>query len=178
MRTIQTTGIREACMRSLGGLLCNVHGGHWPSLAPRCNWSSNAFAVALEAANEQLRETLNEIGGLPSFNTPSAGECIPRNATLRILRDLLTASRTVESNYHEHVAGDRHSHSFNGPHSHGGVSALIEAQKGTTESADGIGLIPWVPTRAHDTDYPHWRNAWTPECPACRAGVDPITEQP
>jgi DNA modification methylase len=28
------------------------------------------------------------------------------------------------SEYHEHVAGDRHEHEFDGPHSHGGVTAL------------------------------------------------------
>lgn len=27
--------------------------------------------------------------------------------------------------YHEHVAGDKHSHAYNGPHSHGGVEALV-----------------------------------------------------
>ena len=31
--------------------------------------------------------------------------------------------------YHEHVAGDRHAHPFNGPHSHGGVSSLWERRR-------------------------------------------------
>lgn len=30
--------------------------------------------------------------------------------------------------YHEHVAGDKHSHPYNGPHSHGGVSALYDTR--------------------------------------------------
>jgi hypothetical protein len=33
----------------------------------------------------------------------------------------------AQQEYHEHVAGDKHSHSFTGPHSHGGVSTLAPA---------------------------------------------------
>lgn len=41
----------------------------------------------------------------------------------------LTPSREpLDPEYHEHVAGDKHAHAYNGPHSHGGVSALTSRE--------------------------------------------------
>ena len=40
------------------------------------------------------------------------------------VNDLRARLEGADTEYHEHVAGDKHSHAFNGPHSHGGVSAL------------------------------------------------------
>lgn len=61
-------------------------------------------------SDEQLRETL----------TPG-----PCPACGRLVGDVTGHVRIAHPEYHEHVAGDKHAHAYNGPHSHGGVSALV-----------------------------------------------------
>jgi hypothetical protein len=63
------------------------------------------------------------------------GTCKAYNLLIR-LRDEAT------SEYHEHVAGDRHEHPYNGPHSHGGVSALRDeatSERPSIQDAGGEG---------------------------------------
>ena len=52
----------------------------------------------------------------------------------------MTANTRPDPEYHEHVAGDKHSHPYNGPHSHGGVSALYPPTDGTTSKATSAVL--------------------------------------
>jgi len=64
-------------------------------------------------------------------------------AILAIEAEARDAARTdfpADPEYHEHVAGDKHSHAFNGPHSHGGVSALL--YPGTYDHAGNWSCAP------------------------------------
>ena len=101
-----------------------------------------AQPAAPETLTWQVVEAAMHDVGEENGCDPACPQLYPSDApALRraILARLMKPAPRREPEYHEHVAGDKHSHAFTGPHSHGGVSALAQPAAPETERHEEAG---------------------------------------